>query len=274
MIDKKNVETSRLARVIRLRPVPAKLGAILELVDLITPDTELPDLSRKFSRLVQNSKESEEKKHVKAHRVVASCLEKLPEAFRRHVWRGGKGSADVPLNELDKVFLNRSPEDSRTYILRDLLKGDDDVLDDIYYGTIEDAVREYSFIRESRDKLRKIVGLASRPDDFFAFFMFPLRSSGTIRVDKEGIVRISNDRFAEAVEGIDATLVRECEICKRIFWAGRRDKSACSTSCAHALRNRRYRERYRQGLYQGARLTEKDKAALARRGRTRRLKGE
>jgi hypothetical protein len=91
--------------------------------------------------------------------------------------------------------------------------------------------------------------------------MYSIGSSAEVEIDSQGIIQITNDEFAAAVDEVEATRIRECEICKRTFWAGRITQHACSTACAHALRNRRYRARYREGFYQGARLTDKEKSA-------------
>lgn len=143
--------------------------------------------------------------------------------------------------------------------MEEVFKGDEDVLDEVYFGTIGDAVREYTFIRDSQDKLRRIIATVERRNSWL-HVMFRLETSGTITINKQGVVEISHDRFAAAVAGVDATLIRECQNCQRIFWAGRKDKNSCSPACAHVLRNRRYRERYKEGFYQGAKLTAKEKS--------------
>src|SRR5687768_72581 len=114
MQPRERLETSRNLKVSRLTPVPEKLAPILALVRLIPPDVMLPDLSKKFSRLVSSSRVSEEKKQIAAHQVVASCLENLPEELRRHVWSGGKQLPEEAVRMIDSIFINGSPENSRT----------------------------------------------------------------------------------------------------------------------------------------------------------------
>lgn len=82
------------------------------------------------------------------------------------------------------------------------------------------------------------------------------------KIDEHGFVRVSKDLFTEAIDeaDIEGARIRECESCKRIFWAGRITQKGCSARCGDIIRKRRYRERYSQGFYQGAKLTEKDKA--------------
>ena len=94
------------------------------------------------------------------------------------------------------------------------------------------------------------------------------------RIDEQGFVRVSKDLFTAAMDedDIEAARIRECEACERIFWAGRITQKGCSVRCGSIIRKRRYRERYGQGLYQGAKLTEKEKAALKPKAKGRKAK--
>lgn len=48
------------------------------------------------------------------------------------------------------------------------------------------------------------------------------------------------------LEGVDSTRIRECPICHKIFWAGRKDQSGCSDNCRAAQRSRTYRKNYKR----------------------------
>ena len=37
--------------------------------------------------------------------------------------------------------------------------------------------------------------------------------------------------FEKTIDGVDATRIRECPRCKRIYWTNRRDRSYCSPDC-------------------------------------------
>lgn len=269
------LETSRNPSISRLRPCPLKLSKILNVLDLIPRGRRLPDLQKQIARFVSRRKEiTELERYVYVHQLLSESLQGTADEFQQIVWQGSK-EEEVPVKLrkfIRRFFVKGSPETTRDRILDEVLNGDDDVLDDIYFGTIADALREYTFIKDSQEKLRKIIEIAGRRKPWLRF-MFPLETSGTITVDDHGIVRITHDRFAAAVAGVDATLIRECQNCRRIFWAGRKDKNSCSAPCAHVLRNRRYRERYREGLYQGAKLTARDKAKLRDQKRKRKSSG-
>jgi hypothetical protein len=74
--------------------------------------------------------------------------------------------------------------------------------------------------------------------------------SGEIRIvrDEEGLVGLIKDTFTEAVEGAEFDRIREClnKNCNKVFYAGRLTIKCCSTSCAHAYRNQKSREKYRE----------------------------
>jgi hypothetical protein len=64
-----------------------------------------------------------------------------------------------------------------------------------------------------------------------------------LRVDERGNLRLDFP-LLRAIEGVEASRIRECAICRAIFWAGRVDQRCCKTQCAHVLRTRKWRERY------------------------------
>jgi len=66
--------------------------------------------------------------------------------------------------------------------------------------------------------------------------------AGARLISDHGVLRVEISPFLAMLDGIEANRIRLCPICKGIFWAGRRDKSACSPQCSLTLRQRRLRE--------------------------------
>ena len=56
-----------------------------------------------------------------------------------------------------------------------------------------------------------------------------------------GLVGVPHER---GQFGVEARRIRQCSECKRIFWAGRMDKFACTKKCVQRRRVRLWRERY------------------------------
>jgi hypothetical protein len=104
----------------KLTPCPPRLAALLDLLNLVPADAELPDLAKQFVRYslgpidgaekidyegIDNWTAAQRKEHfdkidkdyderiggvdnaVEAYRIVSSCLEKLPESFRAYLWQ-------------------------------------------------------------------------------------------------------------------------------------------------------------------------------------------
>lgn len=254
----------------RLKPAPEKLQAILDLVNMVPGDAELIDVFERVDeltkaglaeyeswhetrrqelgidlealgppegsadsldrtlaysqRMLDYSGEAIEKSdalqalQTKANvEAINQCLTGLPKAFRDYIWQVGE---ELPVIEGAEVE-----------------------------AAMVEAVVRYLFVQESRDKLRLIsrIANAENPQENLALAS-QLRSSAQIMIDDNGELYIDKDMFASAIDGVEAKRIRECEICRRIFWAGRIDQPSCSTACAHALRNRRYRARYKDYL--------------------------
>jgi hypothetical protein len=260
---KRRFEAQQASR--RLKPAPKQLQAIFYLVNLVPGDVELVDMFERWDELKKEvvaeyetwhktrrqelgidteslgppngsaddldralaysqkmldySGEVIEKSealidwHIKATvKAINQCLTGLPKTFRDYVWQVGEESSQI-----------------------------DDAL--------VEAIVRYTFVRESRDKLRLIsrIANAENPQENLALAA-QLRSYAQIMIDDSGELYLAKDKFASAIDGVEAKRIRECEICRRIFWAGRIDQPSCSTACAHALRNRRYRARYKDYL--------------------------
>lgn len=69
-------------------------------------------------------------------------------------------------------------------------------------------------------------------------------------VSKAGRIGFTPLPLARILEGIEAARLRECPVCFKYFWAGRKDMCGCSYQCSHTLRQRKFRERYQQSYKQ------------------------
>jgi hypothetical protein len=98
------------------------------------------------------------------------------------------------------------------------------------------ALTRYVQIREWRDNLRRII--CSRHSD-----TCEIRTRTVLSLNENKVVtRTSEDVFAAAILDVDARYLKECEVCKRIFYAGRINQDACDPDrCAKTLRKRRER---------------------------------
>jgi hypothetical protein len=128
----------------------------------------------------------------------------------------------------------------------------------LYFWALFGLVKEYEFMRESREHLYKIIRLCKTPGEErigLALVGFSIDIKQTYTVDEQGHFSAIKNRFTDALvdEDVDLTRIRECDNCKKFFWAGRIDQKCCTPQCNHARHSKRTREKYRQGYYQGGR---------------------
>lgn len=79
-----------------------------------------------------------------------------------------------------------------------------------------------------------------------SMYYYSSASTSHFYLNKEGKISFTPSPLAELLEGIEAVRVRECPVCYKYFWAGRKDMRGCSPQCSHTLRQRKFRERYQE----------------------------
>jgi hypothetical protein len=65
-------------------------------------------------------------------------------------------------------------------------------------------------------------------------------------IDEEGRFELSLPILFYRLRGIEVFRIKECAVCYRIFWAGRKDMRCCEAKCSHILRSRKYRDAYKK----------------------------
>lgn len=66
-----------------------------------------------------------------------------------------------------------------------------------------------------------------------------------ISESRKVIVNLSS--FARAIEQAEIDYLRYCEMCRKIFYAGRKNQPCCTPKCAKAQRQKRWRQKYSEG---------------------------
>jgi hypothetical protein len=198
----------------RLKPAPQKLRALIGKINILPP--EVPLMSFSDALLLAESESGETTSFGKAKIALSLCLNGLAE------------------------------EDCPTQVLRDYIIGlpDSKHLDPI--SALDHAVSRYVNFREARLKLCGVANVnrlrLGKLGDF-ENFLESLGAGTRTHIDEEGRVRFIKDWFGEAVDGAEAARIRQCGVCRRVFWAGRKDQSGCNPRHADILRKRKKRER-------------------------------
>ena len=179
------------------KPVPEKLGRLIEIVNLIPLEQALPPLPLPKEDWLDFAQEA-----------LDVCLRMLPKFFGDYVWS----------NLVDN-------EDSREQALWQ-------------------AVTNYQQFEHYRDNLRAVIQLGQASPDDILIFLTSVNGQYELYIDKDGKVNIGTDFFADAVQGVEAKRIRECQACSRIFWAGRITQKGCSPACANRIRVDKWRKNY------------------------------
>jgi hypothetical protein len=214
----------------RCRP---ELERLIDLVNSIPPDRELPHIQDLM-------KECEGDKA----RVVDKLIEKL-------------AGAPQSFTKADKYYelrIDFEPIDIGDYIASRYME----------FRRLRMTVREmarlasYSMVDRARFQVEQ--------------FFSPVEERSLyaeLDIDDRGEIIVRQDGWLEALIGVQADRLRECEICRRIFWAEDTRSRACPTRCNNALRQRKWRERQYQ--YEANRA-EKERTASKKTGSIKRRK--
>ncbi len=203
----------------RLKSCPPKLNELIERAYLVPPDAKLPVLGVKSGELSGGDK----RQYLSALYHLESALKELPEAFQQYIY--GRPIART------QFFLGFLP--------------------DLNQQEIYEALERYETFARLLRSFRRVISfnksLLMSPDVPQARFLPVLGNTRLLRKDS-GEIEVRMDEFSEALspsgkESVDINRIRACEVCSRIFWAGRIDKWGCSPKCSNVIRVRKSRER-------------------------------
>jgi len=125
------------------------------------------------------------------------------------------------------------------------------------YGGEERVQSAYAMVLDMNRAIRELIREAtedrSKPedsDDITIYFYEPIDAGAYLEITKERTVRVRMSPFANAIKGAEIDYIRYCETCGKIFYAGRKNQQCCTVKCAKAQRQKRWRQRYKEGHYQ------------------------
>jgi len=110
---------------------------------------------------------------------------------------------------------------------------------------------QYKEIVDTRDRLRQLMREATEvSDEETIYFHDAIDARAYLEITRERTVRVRMSPLAQAVQGIEVDYLRDCKTCGNIFFAGRKNQQCCTVKCAKAQRQKRWRQRYKEGHYQ------------------------
>jgi hypothetical protein len=107
---------------------------------------------------------------------------------------------------------------------------------------------QYREIVEAREALQQLMREATEvTDEQTIYFHDSIDARAYLSISKDRRVRVEISSFARAVAGIEIDYLRNCQTCANIFYAGRKNQQCCTVKCAKAQRQKRWRQRFKDG---------------------------
>lgn len=213
-------------QALRLRPCPPDLEKVIAEANLLPHDRPLPDAENAFPEPKHPPSE-----YIKKGQDMESAI--------RSSWR--KPGHYAPI--LQEFFSKHFPRKDHCGLRK-------------YLGPISEthwdvALEKYRYLCETVRALDEIASIGAKGEK-----QRQLRHPGawisvgtTFCINDEGRIKSTASPFIQAIEGKEANRIRKCPACQKFFWAGRADQPGCGPKCIHALRTRRWREKYQQYKY-------------------------
>ena len=122
------------------------------------------------------------------------------------------------------------------------------MLDDDGYHAVERMQSAYLMVLDMNEALRQLMREANEvSDEETTYFHQPVDAGAYLEITRERTVRVRMSQLAQAIEGIEIDYLRYCDMCRKIFYAGRKNQQCCTPKCAKAQRQKRWRQRYKDG---------------------------
>lgn len=117
------------------------------------------------------------------------------------------------------------------------------------YGGEERMQSAYAMVLDMKNALRDLIDEANEVFDEgeTIYFHEPVNAGAYLAITKERTVTVRMSPFAHAIQGAEIDYIRYCETCGKIFYAGRKNQQCCTVKCAKAQRQKRWRQRFKDG---------------------------
>ena len=226
--------TSRSGKTTRVKPCPKELVRFITLANLTSLGADLPDFE---GRVVQTARAAIETNQS----VVNEWLQQLPAGFR------GRLKRRIAKEQTD-------PEEALWLIARETAEASE--VQKTFRQIVAFSQKWIEADHVMQALKEKVQRAANRPDaaaweqeratNWNPHMPKPYFKVQARAFDDEGFVHAAYFGVWRSIIGRkteDLTRIRECENCRRIFWAGRIGLQGCRPRCLDILRKRRKRKR-------------------------------
>lgn len=112
----------------------------------------------------------------------------------------------------------------------------------------------YSMVLDMNRAIRELMREATEdrsmpedPDEITIYFYERIDAGAYLEITRERTVSVRMSPFANAIKGVEIDYIRYCATCRNIFYAGRKNQHCCTVKCAKTQRQKRWRQKYRDG---------------------------
>lgn len=210
-----------------------ELQKLLDVINLIPPDHEMKNSGEIYKRKLMINPESAER--LEEDRREAAAFEKyfesFPTEFRRVIAAAGYRDLASLADEIDALPPGAHETEVPDYWLKRT-------------GIIKQRIEFYDQLRMMRNNLYRFAEIGKEVEKYRGKELDVVLGVLLVEyayLDQEGKIRRQPNRFAEIIEGVEASRIRACLVCRKLFWAQRSDKWCCSKEHSSIIRQRQSR---------------------------------
>lgn len=240
-------------KALGVRECPKDLKFFILLANLLPLEKDLPDLLGCVRKKNEKVKEILDKKRRETKGRFGEVMKNITSLtfFYDLAVEGAFPDTPITIRKLLSRYLRQFPSDFID-VLFTLAKCDKSILDNIAQADFQDIGRiigTYDFIRSSRQSITEFIFrleyyryLVSIGEGGLSDHYFPFSSQVLISKDSDGKLVLAG--FASLIGTFDADHLRLCKICKKIYWAKRRDSKTCGEKkCVDGYQNNEKRQK-------------------------------
>jgi hypothetical protein len=203
-----------------LKPIPEKLEALLNIVNLLSMDIDILEL---IDDEPDYGKEDVDEWLCNQYEEIRSRIKNLPRQVKNYI--------GLPKN-ID-ILKSRNTELSEYEFF--------DKFEDTS-GQVWSAIKKFQDFCRYRYGVVSLIRIASSPQ-LKRNSWYSIPNPNFLILNSDGTIEVKTDLFFEAINGVEIKRIRQCPVCTSIFWAGRITQQCCTPRCSNIFRVRRHRFR-------------------------------
>jgi hypothetical protein len=219
-----------------------ELKQLIDWVNLVPPDHEMKPLEEIVGDKVGSFLRIDTPEYKEYELRKAEALIMYLKSFPKEIMKTGLDL--VKLEKLHDLFqkadkLSKQMIDPENLSLRDEIES-------TLLKTFRAQESLYWSLRTTRKTLYRLAEIGENPGPYLGQKLKDVILGTNLLMeyaylDERGILQRTPNRFAETLVGVEVSRIRACLICRKLFWANRKDKRCCSEEHSRIIRQRQVR---------------------------------